>query len=522
MPMTNYDALIIGGGHNGLICAAYLAKTGKKVAVLEAKDTLGGCASTHEIIPGFKVSGCAQWLHQLSPDITKDLQLDLHGLKYAARNLPTIALGEAGSHITLDGDGVEGSGISAEDQIAYKRFHGKMLKYAKLLRTAYEQRPPKLVESNWADRLTLLKLGLGMKRMGRDDMSDFMRLILINIYDLMKESFDNPLLQGAISLDAVLGTALGPRSPNTVFSYLHRQIGEVYGYRGVSQVAGGMGKVGQVLASSARKEGVDIRISARVTRINLEGSRVGGVTLESGEKLFAPLVISNADPVTTFASLLGFENMEAGMARRVSQIRNNSGTAKLHLALKGLPRFTGVSDAELGNRLLIAPDMNYLERAFNPIKYRQYSPAPALDISIASINDPDLCKPGNHVLSALVQYAPYAPDGGWEEHKQTFTNIVIDRINQYAPGIKDQIVASELCTPADLEKDYGMTGGQWHHGELSIDQVLMMRPFPGCSQYASAVDGLYLCGAGAHPGGGVMGLAGKNAAAEVIKRGNQA
>lgn len=519
--MTDYDALIIGGGHNGLICAAYLAKAGKKVAVLEAKDTLGGCASTREIIPGFEVSGCAQWLHQLSPEIIKDLQLDLHGLKYAARNLPTVALGDDGSHITLDGDVVEGAGISTSDQVAYKHFHNKMLKYANLLRTAYEQRPPKLVESNWTDRLTLLKLGLGMKRMGRDDMSDFMRLILINIFDLMKETFDNPLLQGAISLDAVMGTALGPRSPNTVFSYLHRQVGEVYGYKGVSQVAGGMGKIGQVLASSARKEGVDIRISAKVNSINLEGSQVSGVTLEGGDKLFAPLVISNADPVTTFANLLGFENMETGMARRVSQIRNNSGTAKLHLALKGLPRFTGLTDVQLGHRLLIAPDMNYIERAFNPIKYRQYSSAPALDISVASVNDPDLSPPGSHVLSALVQYAPYAPEDGWEHHKQTFTDIVIDRISQYAPGLKDQILASELCTPADLEQDYGMTGGQWHHGELSIDQVLMMRPFPGCSQYASAVDGLYLCGAGAHPGGGVMGLAGKNAATEVIKRGKQ-
>lgn len=518
--MTDYDALVIGGGHNGLVCATYLAKAGKKVAVLEARDTLGGCASTREFTPGFKVSDCAQWLHQLAPQIIKDLKLEQYGLAYSARNLPTIALGQDGSHLTLAGNVVNGAGISSSDQAAYKTFHHKMLKYANLLRKAYQRRPPKLVDSNWADRLTLVKLGLGMKFMGRDDMSDFMRIILINIYDLMKESFDNPLLQGAVSVDAVLGTAMGPRSPNTVFTYLHRLVGATYGYQGVSQVTGGMGMIGQALASSAQNEGVDIRATARVANINLDGSCVEGITLESGERVNAPLVISNVDPVTTFTSLLGLQNIETGMARRVSQIRNNSGTAKLHLALNDLPQFTGLTDEQLGHRLIIAPDMNYIERAFNPIKYRECCSAPVLDISISSVNDSTLTSPGKHVLSALVQYAPYSPVGGWHQHKQAFTDVVIDRISQYAPRLRTQIVASELCTPADLEQDYGMTGGQWHHGELTMDQVLMMRPFPGCSQYASAVDGLFLCGAGTHPGGNVMGLAGSNAAAEVIKRGN--
>jgi phytoene dehydrogenase-like protein len=522
MQMTDYDVVVIGGGHNGLVCATYLAKSGHKVAVLEARDSLGGCASTREFVPGFKVSDCAQWLHQLAPQIIKDLQLEQHGLAYSARNLPTVALAQDGSHLTLTGDVVNGAGISSSDQTAYKTFHQKMLKYATLLRKAYQRRPPKLVDGNWTDRLTLVKLGLGMKFMGRDDMSDFMRIILINIYDLMKESFDNPLLQGAVSVDAVLGTTMGPRSPNTVFTYLHRLVGATYGYEGVSQVAGGMGMIGQALASSAQNQGVDIRTAAKVASINLKGSCVAGVTLENGECVTTPLVISNADPVTTFTNLLGLQNMETGMARRVSQIRNNSGTAKLHLALNGLPQFTRLTDEQLGHRLIIAPDMNYIERAFNPIKYQECCSAPVLDISISSVNDPTLTSPGKHVLSALVQYAPYSPIGGWHQHKQAFTDVVIDRISQYAPGLRTQIVASELCTPADLEQNYGMTGGQWHHGELAMDQVLMMSPFPGCSQYASAVDGLYLCGAGAHPGGGVMGLAGSNAAAEVIKRGKKA
>jgi len=210
------------------------------------------------------------------------------------------------------------------------------------------------------------------------------------------------------------------------------------------------------------------------------------------------------------------------MARRVSHIRYKSGTAKLHLALNGLPRFTGLDEAQVGQRLVIAPDMNYIERAFNAVKYDEYSAAPALDISIPTAHDAALAPAGHHVLSAIVQFAPYEPDGGWGAQRESFTQRVVDRIAQYAPGIGQQIVASELLTPADLERDYGMAGGHWHHGELSLDQVMMMRPFPGATQYGTAFDGLYLCGAGAHPGGGVMGLAGRNAAREIIKRGQAA
>jgi len=243
------------------------------------------------------------------------------------------------------------------------------------------------------------------------------------------------------------------------------------------------------------------------------------VTLASGEKLEAGLVASNADPLTTLAGLLGYRNMETGMARRVSQIRCRGGAARLHLALDGLPNFTGLDAQQSGQRLLIAPDMNYIERAFNAVKYGEISKAPVMDISIPTVHDPAAAPTGKHVLSATVQFAPFEPAGGWEAHRADFTERLLDLLAVYAPGIREQIVASELLTPADLQRDYGMTGGHWHHGELSLDQVMMMRPFPGASQYASGVDGLYLCGAGAHPGGGVMGLAGRNAALEIIRRG---
>ena len=267
-----------------------------------------------------------------------------------------------------------------------------------------------------------------------------------------------------------------------------------------------------------------------MTSIDMFNGRAGGVSLASGEQFRAAVVVSGADPVTTYGTLVGLRNMETGMARRVSQIRCAGAAAKLHLALNAAPRFTGLDESQLGQRLVIAPDLNYLERAFNAVKYDEYSAAPALDISVPTINDPGGAPAGCHVLSAIVQFAPYEPAGGWEgpstaagaTHREHFTRLILDKIAEYAPGIRDQVVACQLLTPQDIERDYGMRGGHWHHAEMSLDQVLMMRPFPGATQYGSGLDGLYLCGAGAHPGGGVMGLAGRNAAREIIRRGARA
>jgi len=514
-----HDIVLVGAGHNGLVCASYLASAGRKVLVLESGDSPGGAAATREFAPGYSVSSCAQWLHQLHPQVSRDLDLEKHGLQLAAKDIASVLLDAEGQHLTLLGPDVRGDRISSGDIAAYHAFHGRTAKYAKLLAKVFEARPPKLVESNFADRLSLIRLGLGLKMLGRDDMRDLMRIVLINIYDLMQENFDSPQLKALLSLDSVLGSHMGPRTPNTVFGYLYRRVGEVFGYQGVAQVKGGMGALGDAMAAAARAKGVEIRLDARVSSIDMVGDRAGGVTLASGEKLEAGLVVSNADPLTTLAGLLGYRNMETGMARRVSQIRCRGGAARLHLALDGLPNFTGLDAQQLGQRLLIAPDMNYIERAFNAVKYGEISKAPVMDISIPTVHDPAAAPTGKHVLSATVQFAPFEPAGGWEAHRADFTERLLDLLAVYAPGIREQVVASELLTPADLQRDYGMTGGHWHHGELSLDQVMMMRPFPGASQYASGIDGLYLCGAGAHPGGGVMGLAGRNAALEIIRRG---
>ncbi|MBT4522628.1 MAG: NAD(P)/FAD-dependent oxidoreductase [Halieaceae bacterium] len=520
--MTNYDVLVVGGGHNGLICAAYLARAGRKVMVLEANEQPGGAAASREFASGYTVSSCAHWLTQLSPQISKDLALERHGLQLAARDLDSIGLAPNGQHVTVTGSAVEGAALSEEDKLAYAEFHRKTIKFSRLLARAFAERPPKLVESNLTDRINLLKLGLGMKLLGKEDMSELLRLALINMYDVMEEHFDNETLKGLLSFDGVLGAHMGPRSPNTVFGYLYRRVGDVHGYNGPAVVKGGMGALGSAMADAARALGVEIRTASKVEKINLDQGRATGVTLNGGEVIGAKLVVSNADPVTTFEKLVGFRNVETGLVRRVSQIRMRSGVAKLHLALNGLPSFSGLTETQLGQRLVIAPTMDYIERAFNSSKYGESSTSPALDISIPSVHDSSLAPAGKHVLSAIVQYAPYDLGQGWDNHKEAFTQQLIETIGTYAPDIGERVVASELLTPVDLEREFHIKGGHWHHGEISLDQVMMMRPFPGATQYGTPVEGLYLCGAGTHPGGGVMGLAGRNAAREIIKRGGAA
>jgi len=519
----SYDVIVVGGGHNGLICATYLAKSGRKVLVVEANQAVGGASATSEFSDQFSVSSCAHWLFQLNPDVASDMGLNKQGLEFAARDLNTIALAEDGNHLIIDGDKLEGAGISDEDRSAFVDFNKQILKFSKLLSGAFNRRAPKLVEGNLTDRITLAKLGLGMKMLGKADMSDLMRLALINIYDVMEENFDNDLLKAAISLDSLLGSHMGPRSPNTVYGYLYRRMGDIYGFNGPAVVKGGMGAVGEAMAKAARGSGVDIKVGTAVSKINIDIDQVTGVTLSGGQVVNAGLVVSNADPKTTFNKLVGLTNIETGIARRVKTVRMKGDAAKLHVALDSLPNFTGLSEEQMGQRLLIAPTMNYIEKAFNHSKYGEYSAAPAMDISIPTIHDTSLAPDGKHVMSVIVQFAPYELEGGWnDENKEAFKQLVIDRIADYAPDLKDKIVASELLTPADLEERFHIHGGHWHHGEISLDQILTMRPFPGASQYGTSVDGLFLCGAGTHPGGGVMGLAGHNAAKEIIKRGKSA
>ncbi len=508
---SRWDAIIVGAGHNGLVCAALLAKAGRSVLVLEASEQLGGAAISREFADGYSVSACAHLLYQLQPEVRREL-----GLKFeiASEDMATIALAEDGKHVRLGDKDV--AGVSDEDADQYRRFRKRTTRFSDVLRTQLNKTPPRLGTTGWKDLASLARLGFDIRRLGREEMREFLRLIGMNIHDEATERFASPLLKGAICLDAVLGTHLGPRSPNTMMTYLYRQAGDHGRY---AVLKGGIGMVPAVMAQAARAAGATIRTGMPVKRIIVDNGRIGGVETESGETFLGYTVVSNADPKRTVMKLVGARHFETNFVRRIHHFRAQGNAAKLHLALDGLPTIEGLDRKDLAHRIVIAGDEHYVERAFNPAKYGSYSPEPVVEMTFPSYRDETLAPTGKHVMSAVVQYAPYALKGGWtDETKHVFLDTVIGTIEKYAPDIRQRIVASELLTPADIESEFGITGGHWHHGELTLDQFLFVRPVGGAAQYALPLDGLFLCGAGAHPGGGVSGAAGRNAARAILKR----
>jgi phytoene dehydrogenase-like protein len=514
----SYECVVIGAGHNGLICAAYLAAAGRKVLVLEAGAEVGGAALTREFSPGYRVSAAAHLLHLMPSSIVQDLSLHRHGLVLAGSQLPTTALSDAGPLTLSGGPEVALAGATAADAKAYPEYVARLRRLAAALRPLLEQAPPRLDSSAWSDRWALMKIGVRIRRLGRRDMRELLRIGAMNVYDLLQEHFASPLLKGALAFDAVLGTNFGPRSPGTVLTLLYRLAAEGgAGANGLCQVRGGMGALSKALAQAAQIAGAEIRTNAEVQRLVVDADRVAGVQLRSGEIIAATAVASSVDPHTTFLRLLGAEHLDTGFLRRITHLRSRGLAAKLHLALSDLPAFDGVPPAALGGRLLIAPSMEYLERAYNFSKYGEASAAPALEITVPTVRDPSLAPAGRHVLSAIVQYAPHTLKHGWDGNRQSFTNAAIAAIAAHAPRLRSLIAAAELLTPADLEQQFRIHGGHWHHAELAFDQFFMVRPVPGAAQYRAPVDGLFLCGAGSHPGGGVMGNAGRNAARQILR-----
>jgi len=506
----NGRTVIIGAGHNGLVCAAYLARAGREVTVLEASGAVGGMAATREFAPGYRAS-CAHLAYLLDAGIVRELALRDHGLRFAAEGLSTIALDPRGEHLSIEGDRLDGPGVSAADRDAWPAYRRRMAKFAAFIGGLHGQAPPRIRRA--PDELfALARLALRLRRMGRDDMREFLRIAGINVHDVLEEQFASPLLKGALALDALLGSFSGPRSNNTVFTALHRlSAGGDYAIP-----AGGMGAVTDALAKAAEAAGAEIRSNARVRRIRSDGLAVAGVELENREFIEAASVISNVDPRTTLNELLGSRFLETETAQRFRRFRARGHAAKLHLALDGLPAVRGLPADKLGQRLLVAPDLDYLDRAFNPCKYGRFSSEPAMEITIPTVHDGSLAPEGGHVLSAIVQYAPCELKDGWEAGRGAFLEATMDTLSRYLPDIRERVQHAELLTPEDLAARFGVAGGHWHHGELSLDQALMLRPVPKAARYRMPVDGLFLCGAGCHPGGGVMGHAGRNAARAVL------
>lgn len=514
--MPHYDSIIIGAGHNGLVCATYLARKGQRVLVLEASDSPGGLAATREFHPGFKAS-VAHTISHFSATVASELKLGKHGFSLGRKAMPTVGLNLAGDPLIMAGAKV--SGVSDADVHSYRDYHRLLQRFARMLKPFWLKTMPRIGHNSVPDIMTFAQMGLKLRLLGKKDMGEFMRIATLPARDLMDENFDSDLLKAVLSWDGLIGSRMAPRSPNaTILSMLYRMSGQHGGAHSIPK--GGMESLVKALHSAAREAGAEIKTGSPVSRIRIQADEDGlnatGVQMADGENILAHRVISSIDPKRTFFQLVGVENLEINFSNRIRRLRCDGYVAKLHLALSGLPDFRGLE--EPGSRMIIAPEMDAIEFAYDDAKYGDCSQQPVMELVLPSVHDVSLAPKGQHVLSAHIMYAPYQLNGGWTESARTaFSERAIDTIAAYAPGLKEQILHSELLSPADLEQKYHVTGGHWHHTELSADQMFMMRPTYEAAQYATPIPGLYLCGAGSHPGGGLSGAPGHNAAHEILK-----
>ena len=514
--MQHYDTIIIGAGHNGLVCAAYLARSGQQVLVLEAGESPGGLASTREFHPGFKAS-VAHTINQFSPEIVADLNLSQHGYPDAGKALPTIGLDTDGNHVRVHDGSV--SGASADDARKYNDYIALLQRCAKALQPSWMKTMPRVGNNSLSELLSFAQVGVRLRLLGKKDMREFFRIAALPARDLMDENFDNELLKATLSWDGLIGSTQAPRSPNsTVLTMLYRMIGEHSGAHSIP--TGGIEALIHALQAAATSAGAELRCNSPVAKIQIDGDENGlqatGVELTDGSRLAADRIVSATDPKRTFLKLIGVEHLEIEFSNRINRLRSDGFVAKLHLALSGLPGFSGLESP--AGRMIIAPDMDTIEFAWDDAKFGQCPQQPVMEVVVPSLNDATMAPAGQHVLSAHVMYIPYQRKGGWNEAaRNALQETLIATLCQYAPGLRQQILHAQLLTPADLERDWNVTGGHWHHGELSMDQMLMMRPTYAAAQYSTPIPGLYLCSAGCHPGGGVMGGAGHNAAREILK-----
>lgn len=523
MSAANFDAIVIGAGHNGLVCAAYLAKAGLKPLVLEASDRIGGAAVTREFAPGYRSSAVAHLLQGLHPRVMRDLAIDRRGfgapIATAALAPGALAL-EIGPDVAATAASI--ARHSTSDAAAYAPTLARLTKLASALGDLMLRTPPSLspAQNDFQTKLSLGLFALKLRMLGKKDMLELTRILTINVADLANDYFESDALKALIGFDATLGVYLGPRSPNSVFNLLYRLAGNGRNGLGASYLPmGGMGAVSAALAAAAEKAGAIIRKSAPVARILVEGERAVGVLLASGEEIRAPIVAASTDPQRTLLKLVPTGQLDADFLKRIRHLRMNGCVAKLNIALDGLPEGLKGRDG----RVVIAPTLDYIEHAFDCAKYGRVADRPALELTLPSLRDPSLAPAGHHVASVLYQYAPYrlretAPDQAREQVKTR----ALDLLEETFPGFKARVRAVETLTPQDLESQYGLSGGQWHHGEVTLDQVFFLRPAPSFQRYAMPLPGLWLCGAGAHPGGNVTGAPGANAAREIVKQAKMA
>ncbi len=521
---NKFDVIVIGGGHNGLVNAAYLARAGKKTVVLERRHVLGGAAVTEEIFPGFKFSVCSYVVSLLRPEIIRDLDLPRHGLEILPLDgtftpMPNgDYLWRVNDHAKTRREIARHSRVDAE---AYDEFGKAMLQMCKFVKPILAMTPPDPTTLKPSELMKLLFLGRRFQSLSADDKYNQVQLMTMSAIDFLDQWFETDVLKATMSASGIIGTFLGVRSPGTAYVLLHHYMGEIDGaFRSWGFARGGTGAISNSIADAAREAGVDIRTKSGIAKILVKNGKAVGVVLENGDEIFGNVVSSSVDPNMTFLKLLDRNQLPDEFRSSVEHYKYRGCSAKVNLALDGLPEFTclpGRGD-HLRGAISISPSVDYMERAYDQAKYGEYSSRPYMDIVIPSLTDPSVAPPGKHVMSCFVQYAPYhLASGTWDEKREAFGDTVIDTLSQYAPNIKNIIVGRQVVTPLDLEREWGLTEGNIFQGELSLEQLFFLRPVPGWARYRTPIKNLYMCGSATHPGGGIMGAPGRIAAMEILK-----
>jgi phytoene dehydrogenase-like protein len=524
---STYDLIVIGGGHNGLVTAAYLARAGVKVLVLERRDVLGGACVTEELWPGFKVSTAAYVNSLLRPEVIRDLELKRHGFKMLPRNPSSFTPFPDGRSLMLGPNKAlthkEVSKFSPSDAEALPKYERMLERVAAFIEPTLTQTPPNPWSFRPGNLLRLAKLGLGFAKLGSDGQKAI-EILTGAATPILDRWFESEQLKVTLATDAIIGAMASPSMPGTAYVLFHHVMGECDGARGVwGYVKGGMGGISNAIASAALERGAEIRTGSEVIRIVVNSGRATGVVLKDGTEISARRIASGADANVTFLKLLNGEHLPPEFVEAVRNIDYSSASLKINISLSELPDFRALPGTEPGPQhrgtIHISPTMEYIERAYDNAKYGCPSEYPIIEATIPSVLDDTLAPPGKHVMSMFTQYFPYklAPGLSLQEEKEKYAERCFDLMNEYAPNFRRSVIGRQVLAPTDLEKRFGLTGGNIMQGTMSLSSLSFMRPVPGYADYRTPIRGLYMCGAATHPGGGVMGACGYNAAREILR-----
>jgi phytoene dehydrogenase-like protein len=520
-----YNAIIIGGGHNGLTAAAYLARAGRKVLVLERRHLVGGAAVTEEVFPGFRFSVCSYVVSLLRPEIIRDLDLPRHGLEILPLDgtftpMPNgDRLWRVNDHAKTRREIARHSKLDAE---AYDEYGKAMVDMARFVKPILNMTPPDPMTLDPRELMKLIFLGRRFHALADVDRYNQVQLMTMSAVDFLDQWFETDVLKATMAASGIIGTFLGVRSPGTAYVLLHHYMGEIDGaFRSWGFARGGTGAISNAIAAAAREAGVEIRTEAAVARIRTRHGQATGIVMANGDEIDADLVVSSLDPNLTFLKLLDpAKDLPGEFVEDIRRYKFRGSSGKVNLALDALPNFTAMPGpgAHLRGAISISPGVEYMERAYDQAKYGEYSHRPYIDMVIPTLTDPSIAPPGKHIMSCFVQYAPYKlkPGLSWDSEREAFGDTVIDTIAEYAPNIRDVIRHRQVLTPLDLERDFGLTEGNIFQGELTLEQLFFLRPAPGWAQYTTPVRNLWMCGSATHPGGGIMGAPGRNAALRIL------